>query len=156
MSLEIKVLYGTESGESQLVAEEIFEVLDANFTVGIHNMDEIEVAELDVKALYLIVCSTYGEGELPASARGLYQALSNERPDLSAMRYAMFGRGDSTYQTFLQGSRQMDALLSSLGATRVGEYGFEDAADWQAPDDLGARWAQGVLEGLNDEKRVNT
>jgi MioC protein len=147
--MRISIIYGTESGESELVAEDIADQLADRHEVTVENMEDVDVDAIDTEAVYLIVCSTHGEGELPLSARPFHAALSARRPDLSALRYAVLGRGDRTYaDTYSRGSEHIDELLTELGATRVGEYGREDASDWNAPEDLAVRWAKGVVEVL--------
>jgi MioC protein len=144
--VKINIIFGTESGESELKAEEIAEVLEGEYETSIENMSDVDIAAIDVDAFYIVVCSTYGEGDLPHSAIPFHAALSAERPDLSRLHYAILGRGDRSYpNTYSRGSEHIDELLRELGATRVGEYGRDDAGDWNAPADLAAQWARSVV-----------
>lgn len=150
--MKINIIFGTESGESEFVADDISEALSERFDVSVENMKDVEIDAIDLYALYVVVCSTYGEGDMPSSAEPFHKALTASRPDLSSLRYAMFGRGDSTYaETYSQGSEHIDRLLAELGATRVGEYGREDAGDWDTPDDIAVQWAEEVIEVLESE-----
>ncbi|MFM9272361.1 flavodoxin domain-containing protein [Pseudarthrobacter sp. NKDBFgelt] len=136
------ILYGTESGNAELVAEDIGEELDGGAAVAISDMSEFDVAELSSEDFYIIICSTHGDGELPTSARPFHEALSAAHPDLSGVKYAMFGLGDSTYETYSQGSEHVDRVLTELGAERVGEYGRHDAADGSLPNDAAVAWSR--------------
>ncbi|WP_040167503.1 flavodoxin domain-containing protein [Microbacterium gorillae] len=148
--MKITIMYGTESGESELAAEEIRDALLELHDATIVNMEDVDVDAIDVTDFHLVVCSTYGEGELPASARPFHAALSANRPDLTGLRYAVLGRGDRTYaETYSRGSEHVDELLRELGATRIGEYGREDASDWNAPDDLAAQWALSTVAAFD-------
>lgn len=147
--MKIKILYGTESGGGELTAEDIAESISSRFEVEVANMADVDVLTLDPSNFYLMICSTYGEGELPYSAQPFHAGLLEQRPDLVGLRYAMFGRGDSAYlKTYSRGSEIIDEVLTSLGAERIGEYGRHDASDMTVTDQLAIDWADSVLELL--------
>lgn len=147
--MKIKILYGTESGGGELTAEDIAESISSRFEVEVANMADVDVLTLDPNNFYLMICSTYGEGELPYSAQPFHAGLLENRPDLVGLRYAMFGRGDSAYlKTYSRGSEIIDEVLTSLGAERIGEYGRHDASDMTVTDQLAIDWADSVLELL--------
>jgi len=150
--MKINIVFGTETGESEFVAGDISEALEDRHEVSVENMSHVDVDNMDSSALYIVVCSTHGEGGMPSSAMPFHEALSEKRPDLSSLRYAMFGRGDSTYaETYSQGSEHIDRILTELGAVRVGEYGREDASDWEASDDLAIEWAEELINAVAQE-----
>jgi MioC protein len=143
--MEIRIIFGTESGGAELMAEDIAADLLDRFDTSVTNMSDVDVETLDTGALYLVICSTYGDGGLPFSAQPFYDGLQAARPDLTGLRYAMFGRGDTSYlKSYSQGSEIIDRLLAELGATRVGDYGRHDAADWDADDAAAIEWANSV------------
>jgi|GEM_PF-107944 len=150
---EIVVLYGTESGNAETVVDLLVEELSGDSARsgarGIRALDlaDATVAELRPENLTLIVCSTHGEGEMPSSAKPFAELLDAERPDLTGIRYAMFGLGDSSYELYSRGSEHIDARLAALGATRVGEYGRHDAVDGTLPNDEALRWARATIAG---------
>src|SRR5260221_6102510 len=75
--------------------------------------------------LFLICSSTYGQGDVPDNAKNLYESLKSARPDLSDVRYGVIALGDRTYaETFCNGGKRFDAILSELGARRIGEILF--------------------------------
>lgn len=144
--MNIIVLYGTESGNAELVADDLTAALPDEVDAELADLQDTDPASLEPDTLYLIVCSTHGEGELPESAQPFADALDAQRPDLAGIRYAVFGMGDSTYEHYSRGSEHLDERLRALGAQRIGEYGRHDAASRESASELATTWAQGVLE----------
>ncbi|WP_091470964.1 flavodoxin domain-containing protein [Paenarthrobacter nitroguajacolicus] len=142
--MKVSILYGTESGNAELVADDVAESLeDSNVTI--EDLQDADVLALSTDTLYLIICSTHGEGNLPESAQPFAEALEAEKPDLQGIRFAMFGLGDSTYEHYSRGSEHIDHRLRALGATRVGEYGRHDASSRSSASEVAVAWAAGVL-----------
>ena len=146
--MKFTVLYGTESGNSELIAEDLGSKLR-------ETTDEVEVADLQdfdpqtitPDSFYVVVCSTHGEGDLPNTAIPFAEAFDAALPDLTGVRYAMFGLGDTFYEeTYSQGSEHIDRRFTAQGAERVGEYGRHDASSWDLPSDVALEWLPGVLE----------
>lgn len=153
--MEIRIIFGTESGNAELTAYEIEEALSDRFETTVENMADVDVAAIDPGAFYFVVCSTYGEGELPYSAKPFHEALTSASPDLSGLRYAVLGRGDTAYlKTYSRGGEIIDALLAELGAQRVGEIARHDASDWDIPDDFAATWSNAVMESAAARQTV--
>lgn len=144
--MRIVALFGTESGNAEEVAGGIAREFRER-GVELRNMADAEPDEFDVNTLYLIVCSTHGGGELPGFAQFLHDDLAALSPDLSGVRYAMFGLGDSSYEkSYNRGSAQFDELLMRLGAERIGRFGEHDAMSRADHVALGIIWAREVLE----------
>src|SRR4051794_15418090 len=113
---ELQILFGTESGNSEKVAEEIAEALaDQDISATVRDLGDVTVDSLG-STPFILVSSTYNEGDLPASAEPFYAALAAERPDLSRLRFAAFGLGDSTYEHYSKGVDTLRGLLLDLGA----------------------------------------
>jgi MioC protein len=91
--------------------------------------------------VFLVCTSTYGQGDVPDNAKNLYEALRASKPDLSRVRYGVFGLGDRTYaETFNFGGRKFDELLASLGARRIGERVQHDASSGVLPEETAQEW----------------
>jgi MioC protein len=141
----ITILFGTESGNAEFAAEDMAsEVLDRS--VEVIDMSDFDVDTFSSENLYLIICSTHGEGELPSGALPFHEALQTMNPDLTGIEYAMFGLGDSSYENYSKGSEHIDSKLSSLGATRVGEYGRHDADTGTLPSARAVAWVREILK----------
>lgn len=138
----VHVLFGTESGNSEMVAEELATALDeAGIKTRVAEMSEVGAGELASVPLAIFVTSTYGEGELPESAAPFHADLETSRPDLSHLRFGAFGLGDSTYETYNNGVAVLRDTLVALGAVQVGGTGLHDAASATDPAGAAAAWA---------------
>ncbi|MEV8569642.1 flavodoxin domain-containing protein [Streptomyces sp. NPDC051322] len=145
----IKVLYGTESGNAELVADDIAETFNAaGAKAEVIAMALYDATELYEAGTVVVITSTYGEGELPDTTAPFQEALLAARPDLSGLRFAAFGLGDSTYDTYNNAIAVLSADLRALGAQQVGETGRHDAASGESLTDVAVAWAAGVLGAL--------
>lgn len=143
--MRVFLLYGTETGNAEMLADDIAEVLgEAECETVVLNMDEVDVDDLASEQFVVVVCSTYGEGELPESAQPFHDALLERRPDLRGLRFATFGLGDSAYDTYNKGSQIIAKTLAELGAVEVGERGHHDASSGLFSGDLAKVWAKSL------------
>lgn len=148
--MKIVALYGTESGHAEEVALAIRQEL-ADHEVTVVNMADAGPELFVTDTLFLIACATHGGGELPGFAQFLHDDLQELAPDLSGVRYAMFGLGDTSYEErYNRGAKQFDELLASLGAERVGPFGEHDELSKQPPADPGREWARAVQDAVGD------
>jgi MioC protein len=145
----IKILYGTESGNAELVADDVAETFNAAAVKAeVVAMDLYDVTELSEAGAVVVITSTYGEGELPETTAPFQEALLAECPDLSGLRFAAFGLGDSTYETYNNGIAVVSSDLVGLGARQIGETGRHDAASGESLTDVAVAWAAKVLDAL--------
>jgi MioC protein len=144
--MNITIIYGTETGNGELLAEDMQAELQADHTVTVRNMTDCTATVLGPDTLVLVIVSTYGDGELPASAKGFHAALEERRPSLTGARFAIFGLGDSHYKsTFGRGSERFETLLLELGAARVGARSVHDASGPDYAEDQMRTWLEQVL-----------
>jgi MioC protein len=147
MALELTILVGTMTGTAQLVAQELELTLDDGETrVLAKPMDGLGAGVFSGGGLFLICSSTYGQGDVPDNAKNLYESLQTARPDLSNVQYGVIALGDRTYaDTFCNGGRRFDAILSELGARRIGEIMLHDASAGTMPEEIAVAWAAGWI-----------
>jgi len=147
MSLKINILVGTMTGTAQLVAQELELAWDDGETrVETLLMDNLDSSVFSREGVFLICTSTYGQGDVPDNAKALYEDLKAKRPDLSQLRYGVFGLGDRTYaETFNFGGKRFDELLAELGAQRIGERVKHDASSGVLPEEMASEWGEGWL-----------
>jgi MioC protein len=147
MQIAINILVGTMTGTAQLCAQEMELALDDGETqVATLMMDNLDSAVFAREGVFLICTSTYGQGDVPDNARALYEDLKAKRPDLSHVRYGVFGLGDRTYaETFNFGGKRFDELLTELGAQRIGERHTHDASSGVLPEETALEWCQDWL-----------
>ena len=142
MAVPVSILVGTMTGNAELVASAVRDVLaGAGHAAEILPMDNLRPDVFGRAGAFLICSSTYGQGDVPDNARDLYEALQAEKPDLAHVRFGVISLGDSTYQdTYNNGGKLFDTLLTGLGATRIGarmehnasggSFAEDDAVDW--------------------------
>jgi MioC protein len=141
---KITILIGTMTGTAQLCAQEMELALDDGETrVEALLMDNLDSSVFEREGVFLICTSTYGQGDVPDNARALYEDLQRKRPDLSRIRYGVFGLGDRTYaETFNFGGKRFDDILAELGAKRVGERHKHDASSGVLPEETAVEWCR--------------
>jgi cytochrome P450/flavodoxin len=138
----IHVWYGTESGNAEMVGDEIVEILKrAGIDTHLNELTDVEVDDVANAQVAVLITSTYGEGGLPATTEPFYDALVAARPDLSGLRFAAFGLGDSSYENYNNAIKTMSSLLVELGATQIGSVGRHDATTGLDPVDVATEWA---------------
>ena len=142
--MKVNILVGTMTGTAQLCAQEMELALDDGETrVETLLMDQLDSSVFAREGVFLICTSTYGQGDVPDNARALFQDLGTKRPDLSRVRYGVFGLGDRTYaETFNFGGKKFDDLLTELGAKRVGERHKHDASSGIMPEETALEWCK--------------
>jgi len=149
--MKLTLLVGTMTGTAQLVAQELELVWDNPGDDGGMQVETLLMEKTDAnvfsrEGIFLIVTSTYGQGDVPDNAKALYEELKSKRPDLSRVRYGLFGLGDRTYaETFNFGGKRFDELLQELGARRIGERVQHDASSGVLPEEMAAEWGEGWL-----------
>ena len=152
MSLQITILVGTMTGTAQLVAQELELVWDGDeATVETRLMDDLDASVFEKGGVFLVCTSTYGQGDVPDNAKKFFNDLQSRRPDLSQVRYGVFGLGDRTYaETFNFGGKRFDELLAGLGAKRVGERIQHDASSGVLPEEKAEEWASQWLAQVRE------
>jgi MioC protein len=150
--MKITILVGTMTGTAQLCAQEMELALDDGATeVETLMMDALDASVFSRKSVFLVCTSTYGQGDVPDNARGLYEDLKAKRPDLSQVRYGVFGLGDRTYaETFNFGGKRFDDILTELGARRIGERHMHDASSGILPEETALEWCQAWLAKVKE------
>jgi MioC protein len=148
--MEIVLIVGSEMGNAEMVAD----VVKAELEKRGHEAELLLSGGLDAlrpeaREAVLVISSTTGLGDVPQNIAPLYDALCAERPSLSSWRFGLIGMGDRNYKdTYLGGPKKWEAILTELGATRVGESLLLDANDSPMPDEDALRWLPSWLDQL--------
>lgn len=142
MGVPVSILVGTMTGNAELVANTVRDLLKAaGHPTEVLMMDDLKAEVFGRDGVFLICSSTYGQGDVPDNARDFFESVEKAKPDLSRVHYGVISLGDSTYiDTYNNGGIQFDKLLSACGAKRIGErmehnasggsFAEEDAVDW--------------------------
>ncbi len=139
----LMLLFGSQSGNSEGLAAKISKDAKSYGLEGeVHDMDGFDFNSLSGKKRVLIVCSTWGEGEMPDNAEDLWQfAISDSASRLEGVHFAICALGDTSYEFFCQSGKDWDDQLEKLGATRIIDR-LDCDVDYDAP---AAEW---ILEAL--------
>lgn len=117
----VHVLYGTQTGNAELVAEDTTSALKAaGVDARMAGLDEITPESVVGMGRVAVICSTYGQGEMPDNAELFWEALEKSgAPRLDSVQYAVFALGDSSYEDFCHAGKLIDTRLEQLGGTRL-------------------------------------
>ncbi|MEU5887431.1 sulfite reductase flavoprotein subunit alpha [Streptomyces sp. NPDC047461] len=140
----VDVLIGTQTGNAELVADDIVAGARARGLGGRATaLDDVTPEALAGMSHVIVVTSTYGEGEMPDNAGLFWEALqSDTAPRLEGVRYSVLGLGDRGYDDFCQAAKLIDTRLEQLGATRLHER-VDCDVDFEEP---AGQWTAAVLD----------
>ncbi|OUR71213.1 sulfite reductase subunit alpha [Methylophaga sp. 41_12_T18] len=144
----LTVIYGTQTGNSESIGEDIVAAAaEYGLAAELVDMGDLDVDSLaDIERL-LIICSTYGEGEMPDNAEVLWDAIKEDSaPKLDKMYFSVLALGDSSYDEYCLAGKEWDARLAELGAKRVTDCVLCDV-DF---DDDAEQWTKDALDAIKE------
>ncbi|KAF3767798.1 riboflavin synthase domain-like protein [Cryphonectria parasitica EP155] len=148
------ILYGTETGHSQEIAEEIREAAERlRFQTLVEQMNDVSLKELAQYLLVIFVTSTTGQGDMPANATAFWKSLLRKKLPLGCLHqlnFTIFGLGDSSYPKFNWAARKLQKRLLQLGATEVYPAGEGDEKHDNGIDSIYLPWYQGLQSHLSN------
>ncbi|KAI3402237.1 hypothetical protein diail_166 [Diaporthe ilicicola] len=120
------VLYGTETGKSQEVAQEIGRAAEGlRFQTQVEEMNDVPL------------------GDLPANATALWKSILRKKLPphcLSQLKFTSFGLGDSSYPKFNWAARKLHKRLLQLGAVEFYPAGEGDERHDNGIDSIYLPW----------------
>lgn len=120
MSANIRVLFGTETGNAEDCAHELGEALQGDgHAVEVTDMADFEPSQLAAEMLAIIITSTYGNGDPPYNAEALMDWLHQPESSIAGVSFAVCGLGDLTYPRFAQAGKDFDRLMEERGGRRI-------------------------------------
>ncbi|KAM0221558.1 hypothetical protein ACHAQD_005075 [Fusarium lateritium] len=148
----VLVLYGSETGNAQDMAEELGRVCQRlHFKSRVEELDVVDLNALLQPSFVIFVISTTGQGDMPHNSLLFWKRLLRKKLPpgcLSSIKYTTFGLGDSTYVKFNWAARKLNRRLDQLGAATFIDP-FE--ADEQFPDGIDGsfvRWSERLYNHL--------
>ena len=119
--LSLLVAFGTDMGNAEDAAMTFAETVA---TIGVKaqavELNQLDVAELQSATHFVVVCSTFGDGEFPDNAVLFWEALSADDAErLEHLSFAVLALGDLSYEFFCNAGKLLDERLEALGATRL-------------------------------------
>ncbi|KAK8079792.1 NADPH-dependent diflavin oxidoreductase 1 [Apiospora hydei] len=166
---KILILYGSETGNSQDVAEDIERLARRlHFETDVEEMNAVRPVSTILPFLWLpqriapyagyakyplvvFVISTTGQGELPKNAQQLWKGLRNKNLPptcLSRVNFTTFGLGDSSYTEYNWAAKKLYVRLKQLGAHEFYPRGEADERHDEGIDGTYLPWSLGLRKHL--------
>jgi sulfite reductase (NADPH) flavoprotein alpha-component len=119
--IKLTILYATETGNAKSLSNKLLLIAkQRGIVVKAISAEQYPLHQFSKEEFVLVVISTQGDGEAPASAKKLFDFLSesgNER--LEGLKFAVVALGDSSYPLFCKAGVEVDELLRKKGASNV-------------------------------------
>lgn len=135
----VNLIVGSQMGSAEYVAEQLSDALN-NLGITTQLYDQPEFSDIDQQnTIWLICTSTYGAGDYPENFISFVEDVTQAN-DLSELKYSVIALGDTSYDTYNQAGRNIDALLSQKGAIKVAERLELNILDEALPEDTALAW----------------
>ncbi|HYQ56954.1 MAG TPA: assimilatory sulfite reductase (NADPH) flavoprotein subunit [Draconibacterium sp.] len=120
-SVNLTILYGTETGHSQGLAEKLSEKASfKGINAQVLSLYDYNYKKLNEEENVAVIVSTHGEGDPPDMAEDFYKYITGTRaPKLDGINYSVLALGDKTYRHFCKTGQDIDEALKKQGALRV-------------------------------------
>ncbi|ODV75721.1 NADPH cytochrome P450 oxidoreductase family protein CYBJADRAFT_121986 [Cyberlindnera jadinii NRRL Y-1542] len=133
------VLYSSQTGTSQDYASKFAKELSARFGLNVllGNLQDYDFEDLNKLGENTVVSffiSTYGDGEFADDGFDFEQYLSSS-PDLSNLKYTLFGFGNSSYDYFNGACKKASQYLEQSKANLIGSVGLADDGEETVDED---------------------
>ncbi|MCH2259905.1 MAG: flavodoxin domain-containing protein [Candidatus Thalassarchaeum betae] len=142
----MSIMFGSQSGNSEDLASKFAKrASDYGLDATVVDMDGFDLATLPSMKRVLIICSTWGEGDMPDNAEELWQQASTDSaPKLPGVHFTVLALGDTSYEFFCESGKDWDRRFEELGATRLVER-VDCDVDY---DSAAANWALDALAAM--------
>lgn len=128
--MRILVLYGSQTGTAQDVAEQIWrESRQWGFQGPVLALEDYNIQQLIEERLVIFVVATTGDGMEPDNMKQAWRFLlkrSLPSNSLNGMQFACLGLGDSSYSKFNYAAKKLHKRLLNLGAKSICPLGLCD------------------------------
>lgn len=119
--LNLTILYGTETGHSQGLAEKLKEkAAFRNINANVLSLYDFNYKKLHEEDNVAVIVSTHGEGDPPDMAEDFHKYVTGNRaPKLSDTSFSVLALGDKTYRNFCKTGEDIDEAMKDCGAYRL-------------------------------------
>ncbi|KAJ5688648.1 hypothetical protein N7462_003040 [Penicillium macrosclerotiorum] len=153
-NLQAVILWGSQTGTAEGLAQTLGRTLRSHLgiQVGVLDLSHIiphTLASVSTETPLIFLLSTYGEGDPTDNTIAFHRWILSSRTtaNLSNIRYAAFGLGNSTYLYFNRAVKSVVQQLDSREAVRIASLGQGDAADGSTEDSFFS-WQDELLNVL--------
>ncbi|KAJ9501395.1 hypothetical protein LTR99_004556 [Exophiala xenobiotica] len=158
------IFYGSQTGTAEDYASRLAKEGHARFGLSTMTADleDYDYETLDTfpdDKIVFFVMATYGEGEPTDNAVEFWEFINSDPPSfsndsedkpLSNLKYVAFGLGNNTYEHYNLMVRNLDKILTKLGAKRIGDAGEGDDGAGTMEEDFLA-WKEPMWTALAKE-----
>ena len=140
------VMYGSQSGNAEQLARHLAkEAEKRRFAPRVMEMNAFASVDFANEQRFVIVTSTWGDGDPPENAAAFWQHLnSHAAPRLDHLSYSVLALGDKNYSDFCGAGKKFDERLEQLGARRI-----HPRADCDVDYETTAKqWMEGLWSAL--------
>lgn len=142
---DLHILFGSQSGNSEGLAEAWEQEATRYGLKGkVHDMDGFDIKSMAKMSRVMIVCSTWGEGEMPDNAEDLYESATSAGKILSNTNFSICALGDTGYDLFCQSGKDWDKTLEDIGGSRIHDR-VDCDVDFEMPAE---EWMKGAMPKL--------
>ena len=150
----ITIVYGSDTGNAEDYARYLAKRLTCHgLRPTVSSGNDYPMKQLITKTRYLIVvCSTAGQGDLPANIRQFFRFLLKKKlpPDLlNHVNLTSFGIGDSTYSKYNYAMKKIHTRLLQLGCTEFSPKCEADEQSAEGVDGFYREWELELIETLS-------
>ncbi|KZF23157.1 Thiamin diphosphate-binding protein [Xylona heveae TC161] len=134
----ITILFASDNGNAESLAKRLGNRAKARGLKSmVLAMDDYPLEDLPKDENVVMITSTAGQGEFPQNGRGFWDGIKSANDlDLSSVKYAVFGLGDSHYWPrkedriyYNKPGKDLDARIKLLGAKPLVDLGLGDDQD---------------------------
>ncbi|MDT0594836.1 flavodoxin domain-containing protein [Glaciecola petra] len=141
--MKFEIVVGSVLGASEYVAEALETMLkEKGHTTNCHFQPAID--NVDLTNILLVVTSTHGAGDLPDNIQEFADDLARE--NLSNVNAIIIGLGDSSYDTFCEGSAEIESIIEEEGGTLLLPVYQIDVLHHPIPEDVAVEWLSNNLD----------
>ncbi len=149
----LAIFSATVYGAAEFVAEELTRALSASaYSVAFNPRPTLQNVTNTQADIALFCVSTTGQGQLPRIMARIADELEATAANLETLNYRVIALGDKSYGEvdFCGGGRRLDALLDTLGATRLAAPLLIDTEATNNPEEIAVpeilNWLQALRE----------